>query len=62
MRHRQGEPRSGSDCVVEEIVRIVAQIRRGWPKTCIPLHGNSGFAREALVAWIPTRQRIARWV
>jgi hypothetical protein len=36
---------------VEEIARIVAQIRRRWPKTRILLRGDSGFAREALMAW-----------
>ena len=36
---------------VEEIARIVARIRRRWPKTRILLRGDSGFAREALMAW-----------
>jgi len=36
---------------VEEIARIVAQIRRRWPKTRILLRADSGFAREALMAW-----------
>jgi hypothetical protein len=36
---------------VEEIARIVAQIRRRWPKTRILLRGDSGFARETLMAW-----------
>jgi hypothetical protein len=36
---------------VEEIARIVARIRRCWPKTRILLRGDSGFAREALMAW-----------
>jgi len=35
----------------EEIVRIVAQIRRRWPRVRILLRGDSGFAREALMAW-----------
>jgi hypothetical protein len=34
---------------VEEIARIVARIRRRWPKTRILLRGDSGFAREALM-------------
>jgi hypothetical protein len=41
----------GSAGAVEEIARIVAQIRRRWPKTRILLRGDSGFAREALMAW-----------
>ena len=36
---------------VEEVARIVAQIRRRWPKTRILLRADSGFAREALMAW-----------
>ena len=36
---------------VEEIARIVAQIRAGWPHTRILLRADSGFAREALIAW-----------
>jgi hypothetical protein len=48
-----------TQAALEEIE--TAQIRRGWPKTCIPLRADSGFAREALMAWIPTR-RIARRV
>ena len=36
---------------VEEIARIVAQIRRRWPRTRILLRGDSGFAREALMVW-----------
>ena len=36
---------------VEELARIVAQIRQRWPKVRILLRGDSGFAREALMAW-----------
>jgi hypothetical protein len=36
---------------VEEVARIVGRIRRRWPKTRILLRGDSGFAREALMAW-----------
>ena len=35
----------------EEIARIVAQIRQRWPRVRILLRGDSGFAREALMAW-----------
>ena len=41
---------------VEEIARIVAQIRHRWPKTRILLRGDSGFAREALMAWCETNR------
>jgi hypothetical protein len=36
---------------VEEVERIVAQIRARWPKVRIILRADSGFAREALMAW-----------
>ena len=36
---------------VEEIAPIVAHIRHRWRKTRILLRGNSGFARETLMAW-----------
>jgi hypothetical protein len=35
----------------EEVARIVAQIRRRWPRVRILLRGDSGFAREQLMAW-----------
>lgn len=36
---------------VEEVARIVAQIRARWPFARILLRADSGFAREALMAW-----------
>ena len=36
---------------VEEVARIVAQIRRRWPKVHILLLADAGFAREVLMAW-----------
>jgi Transposase DDE domain group 1 len=36
---------------VEEVARIVAQIRAGWPEVRIVLRADSGFAREALMRW-----------
>lgn len=36
---------------VEEIARIVTQIRARWPHTRIILRADSGFAREALIGW-----------
>jgi hypothetical protein len=36
---------------VEETARIVAQIRRRWPRVRILLRGDSGFTRDALMAW-----------
>jgi hypothetical protein len=36
---------------LEEIIRIVARIRARWPQVRIVLRADSGFAREALMAW-----------
>ena len=36
---------------VEEVARIVAQIRRRWPRVRILLRADCGFAREELMAW-----------
>jgi hypothetical protein len=36
---------------VEEVAWIVAQIRARWPQVRIILRADSGFAREALMAW-----------
>jgi hypothetical protein len=41
----------GAAGAVEEVARIVAQIRRRWPRTRILLRGDSGFTREPLMAW-----------
>jgi DDE family transposase len=36
---------------VEETARLVVQIRRRWPRVRILLRGDSGFCRDALMAW-----------
>ena len=36
---------------VEEVARIVAQIRRRWPDVRVLLRADSGFAREELMVW-----------
>jgi hypothetical protein len=36
---------------VEEVARIVAQIRARWPRVKVVLRADSGFAREELMAW-----------
>lgn len=41
----------GSDGALEEVQRITAQIRRTWPPVRIILRADSGFARDALMAW-----------
>ena len=39
---------------VEEVARVVAQIRARWPAVEIWIRADSGFAREALMAWCET--------
>ena len=41
----------GSAGSIEEVARIIAQIRASWPRVRILLRADSGFAREALMAW-----------
>jgi hypothetical protein len=41
----------GSAGAVEEVGRIVGQIRSHWPEVRIVLRADSGFAREPLMAW-----------
>jgi hypothetical protein len=36
---------------VEEVARLVGRIRARWPRVKIVLRADSGFAREALMAW-----------
>ena len=39
---------------LEEVERIVRQIRAHWPKTQVLLRADSGFCREELMAWCET--------
>lgn len=41
----------GSAGSLEEVQRIVAQIRKRWPQTRIILRADSGFCREELMGW-----------
>jgi len=41
----------GSAGCVEELARIVKQIREAWPGVRITLRGDSGFCREELMKW-----------
>jgi hypothetical protein len=41
----------GAAGAIDEVARIVAQLRRRWPRVRILLRGDSGFARETLMAW-----------
>jgi hypothetical protein len=41
---------------VEEVARIIAQIRARWPRVSILLRADSGFARDALMSWCETNR------
>ncbi len=41
----------GAAGALDEVKRIVAQLRVKWPKVRIVLRGDSGFCREELMAW-----------
>jgi hypothetical protein len=41
----------GAAGAVEEVARIIGQIRARWPRVRILLRADSGFCREALMAW-----------
>lgn len=43
--------RDAADGAVDEIARIIKRIRSRWPKVAITLRGDSGFARDELMAW-----------
>jgi hypothetical protein len=43
--------KDAADGAVEEVARIVAQIRGRWPKVRILVRGDSGFARDELMTW-----------
>ena len=42
---------AGSDGAVEEMARIIAQIRRRWPRVRIILRADSGFCNDPLMGW-----------
>jgi hypothetical protein len=41
----------GAAGAIEELERIVGRIRERWPRTQITIRADSGFAREAIMAW-----------
>jgi hypothetical protein len=43
--------RDAADGSAAEMARIIGQIRSRWPKVRVVLRGDSGFARQALMAW-----------
>jgi Transposase DDE domain group 1 len=46
----------GSAGSLEEVERIVAQIRQHWPQVKIILRADSGFCRDALMSWCEHQQ------
>ncbi len=48
LRLANEDPGAGA---LEEIQRIVEQVRERWPEVQIILRGDSGFSREALMSW-----------
>jgi Transposase DDE domain group 1 len=42
---------AGSEGAVEEVARIVAQIRRTWPRVRITLRADSGFCNDKMMSW-----------
>jgi hypothetical protein len=42
---------NGAAGAVEEVARIISQIHGRWPRVRILLRADSGFCREALMAW-----------
>jgi hypothetical protein len=49
-RHKRSNVEGASGSALE-VARMVTRIRRDWPRVRITLRGDSGFAREALMAW-----------
>lgn len=45
----------GAKGSIEELTRIVDQIRTHWPKTNIVIRGDSGFCRDAIMSWCEER-------
>ena len=43
--------RDGSAGSIEELERIVEQLRQHWPKVRINIRGDSGFCRESIMQW-----------
>ena len=46
---------------IEELERIVGQLRRRWPKVRIHIRGDSGFCRESIMKWCEERSSANVW-
>ncbi len=54
-RLRRSNIDASAGCL-EEVERIVGQIRQAWPEVKITLRGDSGFCREELMVWCEQNQ------
>jgi hypothetical protein len=50
--------RDASDGTVEALAQIVAEVRRRLPQTRIIVRGDSGFCREAIMAWCEAQPEV----
>ena len=50
--------KEAADGALDEIKRIVAQIRKWWPKTEIVIRGDSGFCRDEIMTWAEQQQDV----
>ncbi len=48
----------GADGSVEELERIVGQIRQKWPRVQIVIRGDSGFCRDEILTWCEAQHRV----
>ena len=46
----------GADGSIDELERIVGQIRRSWPDVSIIIRADSGFCRDELLSWCEAHQ------
>ena len=46
----------GADGAVEELKRIIGQIRQSWPEESIIIRADSGFCRDELLSWCEAHQ------
>jgi len=58
LRTADGDGAAGS---VEELARLVKQLRQTWPEVRIIVRGDSGFCREDLMAWCERTRWITSW-
>ena len=55
LRSSDGDPMRG---VIDEVSRVVGQIREAWPKTKILIRGDSGFCREEFMIWCEAQENV----